>query len=334
MNVAALFGTFQYWWTRQRLENAWCMFWGVRKLLKHYRFDVLEMPECGAEGVLLNWLTDVPTVVRFHGPSELIMPFYDVPAGDIACCSFLERIGIETATCLTSCSAFLARDVRECLGVRRHIPVIANGIDLALFDNEPAADIERLYDLPPGKVTILFAGRMEPRKGIHLCGAICEAILREHDVTFLFAGDDLFDYLSKILLPSLSEKGLRGSVRYLGKLRLQELRACARAVDIYLLPSLWENMPYACLEAMAAGRAVVTSCQGGMPELIVDEENGLLAELGSSDSFSRQLHRLIEDPALRSRLGIAARRTIECDFADGHIAELSVEVYKRCIDGT
>ena len=131
--------------------------------------------------------------------------------------------------------------------------------------------------------------------------------------------------------PALEGKQLAGSFRYLGKLGLKELRACARAVDIYLLPSLWENCPYSCLEAMASGRAIVCSDQGGMPELIEDGVTGLLATSEDPPSYSEQLTRLIENSTLRHTLGAAARCFVEGNLMDTRIADLSADTYRRCI---
>lgn len=331
MKIFRLLGRRGCHWTQQRLENAWCMYLSLRLLMREHTFDVLEMPECGAEGALVTQLIRTPSVVRLHSPSRLIMPFYDAPKLDRVFCSWIEQFAIRRASALTSCSAFLAGEVREHLGVEDAVTVVPNGIDLLLFDREPVADIANLYDLPRDKITILFAGRMERRKGIQICGAIAEAILSRYEVTFLFAGEDLFGYMRDTLLPSLSGKQLRGSVRYVGKLNFQELRACARAVDIFLLPSLWENCPYSCLEAMAAGRAIVSSDQGGMPELIQHNINGLLAQTGSPESFVTCLGRLIDDPALRERLGTAARKTIEACYTDIQIASLTEGVYRQCL---
>jgi glycosyltransferase involved in cell wall biosynthesis len=328
---AGLFGRFGCHWTRQRLENAWSMYRGLKLLMKQHQFDLLEMPECGAEGALVTRLVDIPSVVRLHSPSRLIMPFYGVPKADILMCSWIEQLAIRRATALTSCSKFLAIEAREKMGVHRPIRVIPNGIDLTLFDQEPAAEINTIYGLPPGKVTVLFAGRMERRKGIHLCAAIAEIVLRRRDVTFLFAGEDLFGYVRQTLLPSLQEVKLLGSVRYLGKLNLQQLRACARAVDIYLLPSLWENCPYSCLEAMAAGRAIVCSDQGGMPELIEHGINGLLAQTGSPESFAAELETIIDDGLMRRALGSAARDSVERRFGARNIACLSADFYRQIL---
>ena len=319
------------YWTRQRLENAWSMYHALRSLRRQYHFDVLEMPECGAEGCLITSLVRIPAVLRFHSPSRLIMPFYEVRRADHVMCSSLELPAIRRADALTSCSAFLAGQVRTEMGVIKPVTVIPNGIDLSLFDKAPVIDVAGKYELPRGKVIIFFAGRMERRKGIHLCGPIAQAILRRDDVLFVFAGGDLFGYMEKTLLPLLGERRLRGSVRYVGKLDLQELRSLVRAADIVMLPSLWENCPYSCLEAMAAGRAIVASDQGGMPELIEHGVNGLLARSETPESFVEEIERLIEDGALRKRLGSAARRTIERHYTDDRIARLTTDVYERCL---
>jgi glycogen(starch) synthase len=324
-------GKLKWWWTRQRLENGWSMYQSLKTLSEKYRFDVLEMPECGAEGYLINNLLRVPTVVRFHSPSRLIMPFYDVQPGDVRWCSFIEQRAIDSATALTSCSTFLAGEVRAKLGVRAPVDVIPNGIDLALFDHEERTEIADTYGWPKDKVTIFFAGRMERRKGIHLCGEIAQAILRKHDVAFVFAGQDLFGYMKDRLLPSLEGQQLRGSVHYLGKLDLPELRSCVRSADIFMLPSLWENCPYSCLEAMAAGRAIVSSDQGGMPDLIQDGVNGLLARCDDAQSYVQQLDRLITDATLRRKLGAEARRSVEQHYTDDAIARQTAAVYERCI---
>jgi len=179
---------------------------------------------------------------------------------------------------------------------------------------------------------ILFSGRMERRKGIHLCADIVGSILERHQVAVVFAGQDLFNIMEKTVLPSLRQRKFKGSLHYLGKLHLAEVRSCYMAADIFLTPSLWENCPYSCLEAMAAGCAVVSSDQGGMPELIRHGENGLLARSGDAASYVAALHQLLDDPAMRVRLGTAARRTVEESFTDLRIAELSIDHYRACMN--
>ena len=331
MSAAGAFGRFRCYWTRQRVENAWGMYHALRMLLRRHRFDILEMPECGAEGGLITSRLPIPSVVRFHSPSRLIMPFYDVPAADRTMCSWVEQRAITRATALTSCSAFLSREVRSKMAVHKQIDVIPNGIDLQLFDQQKCQDVAETLGIPKGKPIILFSGRMETRKGIHLCGAIAASILPKHDVAFVFAGQDIFGYMNQTLLPSLKALTLRGSVHYLGKLGQADVRSWLRAADILMLPSLWENCPYSCLEAMAAGRAIVSSDQGGMPELIEHGVNGLLARSEVPESFIQQIETLILNEGLRRQVSAAARQTVERNFGDDRIARQTVDVYARCI---
>lgn len=319
------------WWTKNRLENGWCMHLGLKELRRRFHYDVVEMPECGADGLLVNWLQRAKTVIKFHSPAELIMPTYDVRKADHRACSFVEKWAIRGAGAFTSCSQFLADEVRTKMKVRRKIDVVANGIDLELFDGAEQIDARAKFGLPAGKPVIFFAGRMEKRKGIHLCPEICETILRKHDVAFAFAGADLFGFMQNELLPRINGQQLKGSVHYLGKLTLQEVGSCLRQSDIYFIPSLWENCPYSCLEAMAAGRAIVASDAGGLPELIRDGENGLLAKSGEAAGFARALDRLIEDAPLRERLGAAARRAVEQRYTDVGIAQQSLDVWTQAL---
>jgi glycosyltransferase involved in cell wall biosynthesis len=315
------------WWTKNRLENGLSMYVGLRKLLRNHDYDVVEMPECGAEGLLVNWLLPVPTVVRFHSPARLIMGCYDVRRADHVCCSALEQIGILGAARFTSCSRFLADEVRQRMAVRRHVEVIPNGIDLDLFDASQQVDVRKAHDLPTDRPVILFSGRMERRKGIHLCKEIVAEVLARHDAAFVFVGQDLFGYLEKELMPYWRQLSLRGSIHYLGKLDLTGVRSCLRQSDIVMIPSLWENCPYSGLEAMAAGKAIVSSNAGGLPEIIRDGETGLVAPSQDAAAFVERLERLIQDAALRERLGANARRSVEHEFRDERIAALSVRTY-------
>ena len=329
-----LLGKCGLWWTKNRLENALSMFYALKKLKQQNRFDVIEMPECGAEGFFINHLIKENTFIKFHSPAELIMPFYNVSKVDTALCSFIEKASITRKNHLYSCSGFLADEAMQKLGMPSPVEVIPNGIDLELFDSSEKGNIRKKYNIPENNLMIFFSGRMEKRKGIHLCKEIATKILEKYDISFVFAGQDLFGYMKKTLLPYLESKNLKGSVHYLGKLDQTDIRSCLYQTDIFILPSLWENCPYSCLEAMAAGKAVVSSDQGGMPELIRHNENGLLACNKSPESYISALELLINNDDIRMKLGNAARKTIEESYKDTCIAELSVNYYRKCIESS
>jgi glycosyltransferase involved in cell wall biosynthesis len=98
------------WWTKNRLENAFSMLDAYQRLSRERPYDLIEMPECGAEGLLINYIKKSPAVIRFHSPSRLIMPYYDVRGSDTMVCSFLEQRGIRNATNFSACSSFVSKE--------------------------------------------------------------------------------------------------------------------------------------------------------------------------------------------------------------------------------
>jgi glycogen synthase len=317
------------WWFKNRVQNAVSSFAALRRELAAGAFDVVEMPECGAEGALINHCLDLPTVVRLHSPAELIMPTYTTGAADRLMTAMIERIGLSGARAISSCSGWLAREVRERGLVTRPITVIPNGIDLAMFDQDEGIDIHAHFGVPRTRLKILFANRLEPRKGIHVVRDLLLPVLQRHpDATFVLAGADDHGVVDKELRPLLAANGLADRLVHLGRIALREVRACLKQCDIFLLPSIWENAPYSLLEAMAAGKAVVASDCGGIPEMLRSEVDGVLARTGDAASFARGLERLLSSDGLRARMGQSARARVEARYTDERIARRSLTFYE------
>ena len=319
------------WWSQNRIDTGYAAYYALRKALEKETFDIVEFPECGADGMVVTTLLDIPSAIKFHSPARLIMNIYDTRRLDREVTAFVEQLAINQCTVRTSCSQFVADEVRTKMNVRKPIHVVPNGIDLQLFDKDEGIDVHSRFGLPTkDAITVFFANRLEERKGIHLVRDMCFHVMRKYpNVHFAFAGADLFKFMEKQIQPFIEKHGLQKRFHYFGKLQLAEVRAILKRVDIFLIPSLWENAPYSCLEAMSAGRAIVSSDCGGMPELIQDGQNGLVATNNDAQSFIRQLERMIEDKALRERLGSAARRTVEARLTDVAIARQATELYAR-----
>src|SRR5690606_11530622 len=121
------------WWGTNRTETAYGAYIAFRKAHEREPFDVVEIPECGADGMFVTTLMSVPTVVKFHSPARLIMNIYDTPRRDREVTAFLEQIAVNQCTLRTSCSRFLADEVQAKMNVPAPIHVVPNGIDLDLF---------------------------------------------------------------------------------------------------------------------------------------------------------------------------------------------------------
>jgi glycosyltransferase involved in cell wall biosynthesis len=103
------------------------------------------------------------------------------------------------------------------------------------------------------------------------------------------------------------ELGLEERVRLLGQ--CQQMAAVYASVDIWVLPAKKpEGLGNVLIEAMAMGKPVVGSAIGGIPEIILDGQNGFLAPPGNAGALAAALRRLLRDPELRRRMGEAGRR--------------------------
>ena len=123
------------------------------------------------------------------------------------------------------------------------------------------------------------------------------------------------------------------NVEFLGQLDFQELINVVSLSKFNVLPSeVYENCPMAVLETMALGKPVIGSKIGGIPELIIDGEDGLLFETGNIDDLAEKLNWMIVNPERRTEMGIRARKKIENIYSpELHYQAVTAE-YKRLLD--
>ena len=162
--------------------------------------------------------------------------------------------------------------------------------------------------------TLAFVGRITRQKALEVAFA---ALTRVEHVALLVAGDgpDLAEVRTRA-----SELGLDGQVRFLGPLSREDVLALFRAADASLLSSSWENFPHTVVESLAAGTPVVSTAVGGVPEIVRDDDNGLLVPAGDVEALAEAIRRLVSEPGLRDRLAARAAPSVE-PLAPGEIYE-------------
>lgn len=182
--------------------------------------------------------------------------------------------------------------------------VIPNLIDI------PGDDIAPLPWEPP---VLLCAGRLAVEKNIALALEAVRRLRLEHtDVRLVMAGDGP----ERAALQSrASELGVADSVTFLGWVDPEAMPALIRKSTILLMPSDTEGLPLAALEAGAAGRPVVASRVGGLPEIVKDGRTGLLVEAGNVAAFVQALSLLLQDRSLAERMGQSARQHIALAYS-------------------
>jgi len=131
--------------------------------------------------------------------------------------------------------------------------------------------------------------------------------------------------LKESLQQLAAEQGIGDRVHFLG--HRDDVPDLLAAADIFAMPSLWEGLPLAVLESMFAGKPIVASAVSGIPEAVTSGEEGLLTAPGDTEALAAALRQLLEDSALRDRLGRAARARAEAEFTVARMADQYERLY-------
>jgi alpha-maltose-1-phosphate synthase len=296
-------------------------------------------------GHLAKLLHGIPHVVTTHS-LEPMRPWKaeQLGAGGYALSSFCERTAVEGADAVVAVSAAMRADIRAAYPKvdPDRIEVVYNGIETDEYAADPRTDALVRRDVDPNTPIVLFVGRITRQKGIvHLLDAGLEIDPRAQLVFCAGAPDE----------PEV-ERATREGVERLraqrdGVVWIEEMLPKADVIQllshasVFCVPSIYEPLGIVNLEAMACGAPVVASAVGGIPEVVVDDETGLLVPvaLGPDGSpvdptrfaadFARAVNELLGDPDRARRMGEAGRRRAVDDFSWRAVAERTVALYER-----
>jgi len=205
------------------------------------------------------------------------------------------------------------------------IRVVASGIDPDVCMAPPAAGaaLRAQWGVPSDAVLVAVVGVLERRKGQQVLLEALATLPASVRVVLCGAGS-----AEAALRAAAAPHGDR--VVFAGFRR--DVAACLAAADVVALPSLAEGLGVAALEAMAASRPVVASRVGGLAEVVVDGESGLLVPPGDAAALAAALARLAADPTLRARLAAAGRVRVLARYTAARMAEGTLACYSeaRC----
>jgi glycosyltransferase involved in cell wall biosynthesis len=203
-------------------------------------------------------------------------------------------------------------------GVKKEkIRVIHSGVDPEPFKKIPVA---RDVGSPP---VIGVAAVLEERKGLRfLLEAAAELKRQGRRLSYRIAGDGS----QREQLQRLAETlGVKEEVAFLGF--VSDMPAFLSSIDIFVLPSLFEGLGVAALEAMAAARPVIASGVGGLRELVVDEETGLLCLAGDPASLARAISRMVSQRERMRAMGENGRARVAKHFSMEQMAKQNESYY-------
>lgn len=245
------------------------------------------------------------------------------------------RWSLERSAGVTAPSEDLLERARR-LGARCRLTRVPYGGDASAFDVDPAARAakRRRLGFSDEDVVVTAVGRFIPVKGFeYLVEAHAAALTTEPRLRLVLVGDG---DSRAALEDRVRALGVSSTVVLAGMAPRDEIPAHMAAADIVAVPSIKyggyvDGLPNVALEAMAAGKPLVGSRIGGIPELVRDGENGLLVPEKDVRALADALLALAADPDLRARLGAAGRAEVRGERSWEAVGRKFEEVYERAL---
>lgn len=242
---------------------------------------------------------------------------------------FAERSLARHTSRVIAVSEALRNELVETLGLDPALVVtVHNGIDIAPFlapvDPGPVRD---RYGIPRDAVAFGCAARFAPQKGHDALVAAAMPVLEKvPNAYLLLAGDGpLLDRTKRLA----SGTSVSGRILFPGF--ETDVRGMLSALDFFVSTPASEGLGLAAIEAMAAGRPVVSVRTGGVPEVVADGETGLLAAPGDQEALTGAILRLAREPLTRLAMGDAGRRRAVEEFSEERMLERTAHVYREVL---
>ena len=304
----------------------------LRGLMPHYNFDIVHDNQCLAYGLLLMKRLKIPVVATIHHPIPIdreiefslaknlwdkfrLMRFFSFVGMQYRVSPRLDRV--------ITVSQSSAEDIRRIFKVPDNaLRVIHNGIDTDLFNCDGNAPKE------PHSLIMVSSGGGHTKGVPYLLQAL-HTLRREVEVKLTIVGNNHPDCEQVRLV---KENGLEDIVTFTGGIEREELAKRYAKAEIAVAPSLYEGFGLPTAEAMACQLPVVVARAGALPEVIgKDGETGILVPPADSDTLATAIKRLLDDGALRRRMGEAGRKRVQENFSWEQAAKKAVQVYEELL---
>lgn len=295
------------------------------KVFSDNEFDVVHIHTCRPAGARIStisaWLAGIPALLRTeHGPPLGVTPLTRFT---------VKPLDWMTDLILTVSDATLEDQVAMVHRNRKKLYRSYGGIELDQFNPKHSTrEAKARIGLDPDLPVVGSVGRLMPEKGhIHLIKAAPRVIEKYGPVNFLLAGEGP---LEQDLKKQVEDLCLRKYVHILGTWK-RDISPYREAMDIGVMPSIFEGLGLALLEFMALGIPTVTSSVPCFREVIVDGESGLITSLNEENNLADQILELLFDPERASIIAQAALVRVRSQFSIQRLAGDMMDLYDRII---
>jgi len=267
--------------------------------------------KAGFVGRLAAYLAKSPIVIHtvhgfaFHEQSSLL---------EIYLYSFLERLASHWCDRIVCVSEFHKKwALRLAIANKNKIIAINNGIpENRILPSRDKGSVLKEINLT-NEIVILFTGRLAPQKGVEYLLKSVPIIASKINMPFkiLIIGEGPLRYYLDEIVEKLN---IGRYVKFLGFRK--DIGDLLNISDIVVFPSLWEGLSIALLEAMAAGKPIITTTIGSNLEVVKSEETALLVPPKNSESIAEAVIRLINNPEFAKKLGEEAKKTYQKKYTE------------------
>jgi glycosyltransferase involved in cell wall biosynthesis len=221
-------------------------------------------------------------------------------------------------------SFFRSVGLRSVGGVASKVHVVANGVDVERFPaSTDANETRRRLGLAPGDHLMTMVGTFKRQKGhCYLIDAMAAVADRFPQLHLVLVGDgELRDAVDEQVIAA----GLSSRVHLLGSRR--DVPELLSASNSFVLPSLWEGLPVALVEAMACGLPVIATAVSGTSQVMVSGATGWLVPPGDTPRLAEAMAELLRDPERAAAMGATARKRVTAWFSARHQAQQLAELF-------
>jgi starch synthase len=290
-------------------------------------------------GHLSAMMYDIPHVVTAHSLEPLRPWKAEQLGGGYRLSSWAERTAYEAADAVVAVSKGMATDILTAYPAvdSAKVHIIPNGIDTVLYAPVDGREVLSRYGLQQDAPIVLFVGRITRQKGVAHLVAAAKNFAPGVQLALCAGAPDTPELAAEIAAGVAELQAGRAGVSWIQEmLPREELLQLLTAADVFICPSIYEPQGIVNLEAMACETAVVASRVGGIPDVVVEGETGLLVDYTTDPhefelGLAASVNELVADPARAKAMGLAGRSRAVNAYGWDAIAARTVELYRTLL---
>ncbi|MGN9777416.1 glycogen synthase [Micromonospora sp. H33] len=290
-------------------------------------------------------LHGVPHVVTAHSLEPLRPWKAEQLGGGYALSSWCERTAVESADAVIAVSAGMRQDVLTAYPAVNpdRVKVVHNGIDTAQYAPDHKTDVVDRLGIDPSRPSVVYVGRITRQKGLPYLLRAARELPADTQLVLLAGAPDTPDIAAEVESLAAELRANRSGVVWVAEmLPKHEVIQVLTHATVFVCPSVYEPMGIVNLEAMACETAVVATATGGIPEVVVDGETGLLVPIEQAGDgtgrplnperfvadLAARINEVLADPARAAEFGRAGRLRAVEHFSWDTVARRTLEVYR------